>query len=115
MTGPVQAGPPVVFGAGVRVGAAAYVLDEDHPGGALTVVSGAPQIDDVEIAPIGAPVALIRGTDGLFRPDVATGSKAAWSDPIRFRPGIPTDDPAAPEGAVQIDTTSGRVYRRKEQ
>lgn len=109
-----QVGEPVVTG-GLTVGGAITVSGDVDVGGAVTVSGGgATQITDTHTAPVGAPVVLIRGDDGLFRPDPATGAKAAWSDPVRFRPGVPADDPAAPEGAVQFDTTTGRGYRRRE-
>jgi hypothetical protein len=64
--------------------------------------------------PAGAPVMLIRGADGQYRPETTIAHKAAWSDPVRFRSGAPTDDPAAPEGARYVDLNNGRVYRRGE-
>ncbi|WP_295819234.1 hypothetical protein [uncultured Deinococcus sp.] len=109
----IQAAGPAVVSSGPVVGQAT-VGGQVEAAGSASIVSGAAQITDTGTAPIGAPVVLVRGEDGLFRPDAATAAKAAWSDPVRWRRGQPTDDPAAPEGAVFIDTTTGRGYRRRE-
>ena len=99
----IAVGPPLLSGPGVAAG----------PG--VVLPGSSQQITDVSQAPIGAPVVLVRGTDGLFRPDAAPIRRAIWGDPIRFRAGAPTADPAAPEGAIHIDTTTGRGYRLREE
>lgn len=116
MSGPLRAGQAVVPG---RVVAAGPATVGDGPtvvaGTATTGGGGHSQIADVTAAPVGAPVVLVRGSDGLFRPDPVPAAKAAWSDPVRWRAGPPADDPTAPEGAVYIDVTTGRGYRRREE
>lgn len=72
MTGPavqgaVPVGPAVsASGPPVMVPAASSTV-----GGDAVVVSGRPQITDTSAAPLGLPVALVRGSDGLLRPDRA--------------------------------------------
>ncbi|WWT39764.1 hypothetical protein [Microcystis phage Mwe-JY05] len=74
-------------------------------------------IDVTDPPAVGAPCVLVRTAEGLLqaRPtDSAVpphSHPAPWGDRVRFRPGPPTDDPAAPEGALHIDTTTGRGYR----
>lgn len=63
-------GPAVVLGAEITASPAVR-LGGTTAGGEASVVSGAPQITDISAAPTDEPVALRRGTDGLFRPDRA--------------------------------------------
>lgn len=104
---------------GLRNAAVAVPVGSGGAGGPVTVGSrpSLGQLADVAgtaTAPVDVPLVLRKGADGVFRPEPAPAVAAGWGDQIRLRPHGP-DDPAAPEGAVHINTTNGRAYRHREE
>lgn len=115
---PTQLGsnlPPAAFSAPTLSAS----LRNPHPPSARVVpVGGSSGLGDVADAPVEVPLVLVKGDDGILRPrqldaiDVGDHTHPdPWGDRVRFRPGPPGPDLSAPEGAVHIDTTTGRGYR----
>ncbi|WP_028924181.1 hypothetical protein [Pseudonocardia acaciae] len=65
---------------------------------------------DTTGAPDNAPTVLRRQPDGIWRLETLPVERR-WGDQVRYAAGAPAD--AAPDGAVHVDVTNGRIYRNE--
>lgn len=90
------------------------VLRQPAPPSARVVPVGVTSgLAGVVDAPEDVPLVLVKGTDGILRPQPANYAPPRWdaADDVRLRAGAPTDQ--APVGAVHVDLNNGQIYRNE--